>query len=72
MSRPDLDEERIDLRLDREAELMIERANGMRLDEHESERFLAALENPPSPAPKLRKAVEKYRKALANRRLEVC
>ena len=98
MSRPARKEERIDVRLDREAKVtiaraaalrhqsvsdfilsatlercqeVIERANMIRLSEHESERFLAALANPPAPSPKLRKAVEKYQKALAKGRLEV-
>ncbi len=98
MSRPARKEERIDVRLDREAKAtitraaalrhqsvsdfilsatlercqeVIERANVIRLSEHEAGRFLAALANPPAPSPKLRKAAEKYRKALAKGRLEV-
>lgn len=91
-------DERIDVRLNREAKLtisraaalrqqsvsdfilsatlersheVIERANVIRLDEHESERFLAALASPPEPSPKLREAAENYQKALAKGRLEV-
>lgn len=43
----------------------------IRLNEHESERFLAALVNPPAPAPKLLAATETYHTALADGRLEV-
>ena len=49
----------------------IERANAMPLNEHESERFLAALENPPAPSPNLRKAAETYQEAREKGRLQV-
>jgi uncharacterized protein (DUF1778 family) len=90
-------DERIDVRLDREAKAMIaraaalrqqsvsefilsvalersheviERSNVLRLDEHEAERFLAALAKPPEPSAKLRDAAERYRKAIAEGELE--
>jgi uncharacterized protein (DUF1778 family) len=98
MSRAARKDERIDVRLDREAKAtimraadlrqqsvsefilaatlersqeVIERANAMRLNEQESERFLAALAKPPAPSAKLREAAERYQKALAKGRLEV-
>jgi uncharacterized protein (DUF1778 family) len=51
---------------------VIERANVIRLNEHEWERFLAALAIPPASSPKPeREAAENYQKALAKGRLEV-
>lgn len=91
-------DERMDVRLDREAKMtisraaalrqqsvsdfvlsttleraqeVIERANVIRLNEHEAERFLAALANPPAAAPRLREAAAKYQKALAKGRIQV-
>jgi len=90
-------DERIDVRLDREAKAMIaraaslrqqsisefilavalershdviERSKVLRLSEQEAERFLAALANPPEPSTELRKAVKRYRKAIAKGELE--
>ena len=86
-SRAARKDERLDVRLNREAKLTImraaelrqqsvsdlilsaaqegiERANVIRLNEHQSERFLAALAIPPAPSPKLREAAENYQQGL--------
>jgi uncharacterized protein (DUF1778 family) len=49
---------------------VIEQSRSVQLTESEAERFLEALANPPEPNARLRQAAERYRKALAEGRLQ--
>lgn len=49
---------------------ILDRTDALYLNEHEAERFLAALANPPEPVARLRKLAGCYRQAIAKGDLE--